>query len=78
MRCKAHSICDNMTRGRLLLCFSLQGPLVDRLTATGAPHFVPAAPRLSPHAILLDQVLNVREMTEPGIPGGGAPSGGGG
>jgi fumarate hydratase class II len=26
----------------------------------------------------LDEVLNVREMTEPGIPGGGAPSGGGG
>jgi fumarate hydratase, class II len=26
----------------------------------------------------LDQVLNVREMTEPGIPGGGKPSGGGG
>jgi fumarate hydratase, class II len=26
----------------------------------------------------LDQVLNVREMTEPGIPGGGKPTGGGG
>jgi len=26
----------------------------------------------------LDQVLNVREMTEPGIPGGGAPGGGAG
>ena len=26
----------------------------------------------------LDTVLNVREMTEPGIPGGGAPTGGGG
>jgi len=26
----------------------------------------------------LDSVLNVREMTEPGIPGGGAPGGGAG
>jgi fumarate hydratase class II len=26
----------------------------------------------------LDEVLNVREMTEPGIPGGGKPTGGGG
>jgi fumarate hydratase class II len=26
----------------------------------------------------LDQVLNVRDMTEPGIPGGGSVGGGGG